>query len=68
MAGADLLGEQPHIGPERPELASPPLRILVVRGFPYVLAYDAPTSGPPIILRVLHTSRDIPALLRSEAR
>jgi toxin ParE1/3/4 len=68
MAGARLLGEQPRIGPERPELASPPLRVLVVRGFPYVLAYDAPMIGPVIILRVLHSSRDIPSLLRSDVR
>jgi toxin ParE1/3/4 len=63
-----LLSEQPLLGPERPELGPPPPRILVVRGFPYLLAYRVRSDGGARILRVLHTSRDIPSLLRPEVR
>ncbi len=52
------------MGPERLELAPPPLRILVLRGFPYILAYDVQADGRAVIQRILHTSRDIPPLLR----
>lgn len=52
------------MGPERLELAPPPLRILVLRGFPYILSYDVQEDGRPVIQRILHTSRDIPQLLR----
>ena len=64
LAGARLLGEQPLVGPQRLELAPPPLRILVLRGFPYIFAYDVLPDGMPVIQRMLHTSRDIPPLLR----
>jgi plasmid stabilization system protein ParE len=37
---------------------------MVVRGFPYVLAYRVRADRRARILRVLNTSRDIPSLLR----
>ena len=58
-----LLGDQPLVGPERPELAPPPIRILVVRGFRYFLAYEVNARGRAVILRVLHSARDLPSLL-----
>lgn len=36
---------------------------MVIRGFPYLLAYRVRADGRARILRVLHTSRDIPPLL-----
>jgi toxin ParE1/3/4 len=38
------------------------LRDVALRGFPYVMVYAAGTI-PPRILRVLHTARDLPAIL-----
>ncbi len=67
FAAARLLGEQPLAGPERPELAPAPIRILVVRGFPYLLAYELGSGRRTVILRVLHSARDIPPLLRKLA-
>jgi len=64
LSAAQLLGEQSLAGPERPELGPPPLRIMVIRGFPYLLAYRVRADGRARILRVLHSSRDIPVLLQ----
>lgn len=61
-AAARRLGEHPEIGAARPALADPPVRFLVLTGFPYVIVYDAALS-PPLILRVLHAARDLPELL-----
>ncbi|MGH6945631.1 MAG: type II toxin-antitoxin system RelE/ParE family toxin [Geminicoccaceae bacterium] len=60
---AGLIGRFPKIGSERPDLADPPVRFHVLRGFPYVLVYDA-DGTPPRILRVLDGARDLPELLR----
>lgn len=48
----------------RGDLAPEHIRFLVLRGFPYVLVYDARTD-PPRILRVLHGARDLPEALTS---
>lgn len=47
------------VGYVRPELARHPYRFCVVRGFPYVVAYD-PTPTRPVIVRVVHGARDLP--------
>ncbi|CAA7621422.1 type II toxin-antitoxin system RelE/ParE family toxin [Magnetospirillum sp. UT-4] len=60
---AHRLGEHPELGAERPALADPPVRFLVLAGFPYVLVYDA-APRPPLVLRVLHGARDLPEALR----
>lgn len=60
---AHRLGAHPDCGVARPELAEPPVRFLILTGFPYVLVYDAATK-PPLILRVLHGARDLPEILR----
>jgi toxin ParE1/3/4 len=61
------LGEHPYSGMARPELAGPPVRFILLRGFPYLVVYDA-DSAPPLVLRVLHGARDLPEVLRSSAR
>lgn len=61
-AAAARIGEHPGIGFERPDLADPPTRFLMVAGFPYLIVYDAERT-PPLILRVLHGARDLPDLL-----
>jgi toxin ParE1/3/4 len=65
VSAARLLGDQPLVGPERPALAPPGVRMLVVRGFPYLLAYELDAGGQAVILRVLHAARDVPSLLRA---
>jgi toxin ParE1/3/4 len=57
------LGNHPMSGTRRPELAVDPYRFAVVRGFPYIVVYDAGTR-PPTIVRVVHGARDLPEVLR----
>jgi len=59
---AGRLGTHPESGAVRPEFADPPVRFLVLAGFPYVMVYDA-DRRPPLILRVLHGARDLPEVL-----
>lgn len=59
---ARRLGDHPNSSHTRPDLADPPIRFLTLSGFPYVVAYDA-LRRPPLILRVLHGARDLPAQL-----
>ncbi len=44
------------------ELAPARYRFWSLRGFPYLLVYDA-EADPPIILRFVHQSRDLPGVL-----
>ena len=60
---ATVIGEHPRIGASKPHLASPPIRFLPIRGFPYVVVYT-PDRVPPLIVRVLHGARDLPEILR----
>ena len=60
---ATTIGEHPRIGVLKARLASPPIRFLPIRGFPYVVVYT-PEADPPMILRVLHGARDLPEVLR----
>jgi toxin ParE1/3/4 len=46
----------------RLELAPRRYRFWSLRGFPYLLVYDA-EAEPPIILRFVHQSRDLPGVL-----
>jgi toxin ParE1/3/4 len=52
----------PKLGRVRLDLAPERYRFWSLRGFPYLLVYDA-EAEPPIILRFVHQSRDLPALL-----
>lgn len=56
-----MIGRHPEIGPERLDLAPPPIRFWTLRRFPYVMAYNA-NRAPPRVLRVVHGARDLPDL------
>ena len=60
---AETIGEHPLIGALKPHLASPPIRFVPIRGYPYVVVYT-PDRSPPLIVRVLHGARDLPDALR----
>ena len=62
IAAARRLPERPKPGHVMLDLAPARYRFWSVRGFPYLLVYDA-EAEPPIILRVVHQSRDLPAIL-----
>lgn len=63
VKAARRIGEHPRIAPARLELADEPIRFLTLTGYTYILVYDA-NRTPPLILRVLHGARDIPAVLK----
>ena len=58
------LGDFPLTGTARLEVAGEPYRFAPIVGFPYVAIYNA-MRRPPIIMRVLHGSQDLPAILQS---
>jgi toxin ParE1/3/4 len=62
IAAARRLQARPKLGRVRLDLAPARYRFWSVRGFPYLLVYDA-AAEPPIILRVVHQFRDLPAIL-----
>jgi len=57
---SDLLAEQPMMGHLKPDWTSRPVRFWLVES--YWIVYRAETV-PLEIVRVLHTSRDIPPLI-----
>jgi len=59
VAAATRIGEFPQLGTERPDLVAPPVRLLLLSGFPYLIVYDC-EADPPLVLRVLHGARDLP--------
>jgi len=62
IAAARRLQARPKLGRVRLDLAPVRYRFWSLRGFPYLLVYDA-EAEPPIILRVVHHSRDWSAIL-----
>lgn len=60
---AHRIGEHAHVGAARPDLIGEPYRLLVLSGFPYIIVYNA-ERRPPVIMRVLHSSRDLPDVLK----
>lgn len=62
MEAAWRLQQRPKLGRVRLELAPARYRFWSLRGFPYLLVYDA-DAETPIILRFVHQSRDLPAVL-----
>jgi toxin ParE1/3/4 len=62
MAAARRLQTRPKLGRVRLELAPERYRFWSLRGFSYLLVYDA-EAKPPLILRFVHQSRDLPAVL-----
>jgi len=59
---ADRIGEHPDSGAARPDIAAAPFRFWFLTGFRYVIVYHA-ERRPPLILRVLHGSRDLAVVL-----
>ena len=59
---AERLDRFPELGGFRPQLTRLPLRFVSLSRLRYLVVYDARPT-PPVILRVLHTSRDLPPLL-----
>ena len=58
-----FLAEGPHCGQTREDLTKLPLRFWTVQAFPnYIIIYD-PASAPLQIIRILHASRDLLAIL-----
>lgn len=62
MTAARRLQSRPKLGRVRLDLAPERYRFWSLRGFPYLLVYDA-AAEPPIILRFVHQSRDLPTVL-----
>jgi toxin ParE1/3/4 len=58
------IGEFPHAGRPRTELLPGRFRFLTLTRYPYLLLYDAGLT-PPVIIRIMHAARDLPATLRS---
>jgi len=59
---ARMIGANPAIGAWRPRLASSRYRFWSIPQYHYLLVYtDA--ADPPRIVRMVHTSRDLPPLL-----
>ena len=60
----DFLAESPLAGRMRNELTPLPVRFWVVQPYPnYLIVYD-PEKKPLQVIRILHSARDIPSLLR----
>ncbi len=62
IEAAEQVGRRPLLGHRRLELLPEPFRFHRVRGFPFLLVYDA-ERAEPTILRVLHMARDLGPLL-----
>lgn len=67
-AALELVGEHPSIGSVRfaVETGIAELRSRSLRRFPYTLFFVVDGEEPVLVIRVLHTSRDIPRELQSE--
>jgi toxin ParE1/3/4 len=63
MRAAALLQRRPQLGARRPQWAPERYRFWPLRGFPYLMVYDA-EAQPPHVVRFVHTARDLPALLQ----
>ncbi len=63
IRAADRIGANPEIGVVRPDLAREPYRFLTLAGFRHIVVYNS-ERYPPLIVRVVHGSRDLPEVLR----
>lgn len=61
---AELIEGRPQIGSIRRHLLHEPFRFWSVAGFPYLIVYNA-ERVPPEIIAIVHTSRDVPHILRN---
>ena len=60
----EQFGDYPEAGMARPELAAEAYRFAVLRGFPYIVVYNA-RRRPPVVMRVLHGSQDLAQILNT---
>jgi toxin ParE1/3/4 len=63
VAALTQIGDNPGSGFQRPEFLPDRYRIVVLTDFPYLLIYDC-VRRPPVVVRILHGARDLPALLQ----
>jgi toxin ParE1/3/4 len=63
VRAAERIGTHPLIGALRPELTNAQYRFVVLTGFPYLIVYE-PSREPPVIVRIIHSARDLPRVLR----
>lgn len=59
----ERIGTRPLIGRAVPALARPQYRFWSIPAFSLLLIYDA-NAGPARVLRVVHTARDLPNVLK----
>ena len=62
-AAAERIGARPLLGRVEPALARPQYRFWSLPAFSMLLVYDA-TTDPVQNLRIVHTARDLPKVLR----
>jgi len=62
LDAGERLALRPQLGRRRPDLLPDPFRFWSLPRFGLLLVYD-PTTSPALILRVLHTARDLGPLL-----
>jgi toxin ParE1/3/4 len=62
LEAAHWIGANPTIGARRPQLANLRYRFWPIPRYRYLLAYTDATD-PPRIVRIVHTSQDLPRVL-----
>ena len=62
IQAADMIASRPGLARLRLDLATNRFRFWPLRGFPYILVFDVERS-PPVVARIVHQSRDLPATL-----
>lgn len=60
---AERIGKYPHSGRTRPVHLREAFRFLTLTSFRYLIVYNA-ERDPPEIIAIIHTSRNLPPLLR----
>lgn len=63
VRAAQRIGAHPQIGAVRRELTDGPYRFVTLTGFRYLVVYAA-NRDPPLIVRIVHSARDLPRILR----
>ena len=62
IQAADMIAGRPGLARVRLHLATEQFRFWPLRGFPSILVFDVDRS-PPVVARMVHQSRDLPAAL-----
>ena len=62
IQATDMITSKPGLAHFRLDLATDRFRFWPLRGFPYILVFDVNRS-PPVVARMVHQSRDLPAIL-----